>query len=182
MLTPKTHILVVAFSIIDPRSLNNVMLQYIPLRKNRSKDEQTMILVGLDSNKRDTNARKHISEDQATQALKNLKGHLYVEVGEVREVGALLQLCAKAILRKEKTDKNKNGNFLSKTTALQKSLENKETLETIALKRCKLEFFPPQLFQFRHSVSKLKLSQNLFKFFPDEVCNQKKAFGVTKFY
>lgn len=167
MLSPRTQILVVVFSVIDPKTLNTIMLQFLPIRK--SKSEETLLLIGMNAKERDPNDKKHVSEEQAKQALKNLKGCLYLEIEDHRDIGVLLQHCAKAILRKEKTEKNKNSNFISKLVSIQKSVENRETIEKISMKRCKLEFLPPLLLQFTTSLTRLKLTHNIFKFFPEEV-------------
>ena len=166
----RMNTLVVIFSVINPRSLNNIMLQYLPfINQTVDFSSHTLLLVGTDTKQRDTNDRKHISKEQAEQALKNLKGYAYLEMRDISEIGILLREAAQVILRSEKTLRNKNNTFLSKLFSIQKQDANHETIEYLNLKRCKLEFIPPQILHLRNTVTKLKLCNNQFKFFPDEV-------------
>lgn len=159
-------ILVIAFSVTDPRSLSNVMLQYLPLVKKRSNQtDQIMFLMGINAHERDSNDRKHISREQAEQSLRNLKGYMYLEIDKVQDVGILLRHLSKVVLREEKTQANKSSNWVSK----QKELRKSPHAEALNLKRCKLEFLPPQVLQSRFTLTHLKLSHNQFKFFPEEI-------------
>ena len=168
----ETDILVILFSVTDARSLNNIMLQYLPLAKKdiNINNPVTNVLVGLNASNRVSTDRKHVSIEQAEQASKGLKSFQYLEIkDESIDTETVIQFISKLVLRNLKTQRNKNSNWLSKLILFEKSLENKEPLPDINLKRCKLEFIPPQIYYFKHSLTVLKLSHNLIRSFPEEI-------------
>jgi len=161
---------VIVFSVINATSLNDILLQFIPVLGKYSDPLLNLtFLVGLDANKRNFSDRKHVSVEQAEQALKNLRGLAYFEVVDSLDATQFIHLASRAFVRNIKTLKNKNSNWLSKLASLEKSCETREALVEVYLKRCKLEFLPNHIVQFRNTLTRLKLSHNQLRFFPEEI-------------
>ena len=168
-------VIILTFSIIDPTSLNNLLLTYMPLLKKRGFPKNLVYIVGIEADKRDIKNRRHVSPEQTEQVIKNLRALSYCEIGRLDtkessdNIQILMKNCAGLILSKEKTKANKFPNWIIKFSAIQKMISLQEAENEINLKKCRLDFLPVQLIFLRSFVTKLRLSSNLFRFFPNEV-------------
>ena len=168
-------VIILTFSIIDPTSLNNLLLTYMPLLKKRGYPKHLVYLVGIEADKRDVKDRRHVSIEQTEQVLKNLRGLTYCEIGRldtkasVDNLQMLVMNCARLILCNLKSKENKFNKWVSKFGGIQKMISLQEAEADINLRKCRLEVVPVQLLFLRSFITKLRLSSNLFKFFPIEV-------------